>query len=353
VLAGSGAFWSGAGDEIARSAERSEIPVITTSAARGVVPDSHPWCLGSLVHAGIALAGADVVLVLGSAFNANVMYGGPPLFGLGQTIIQVDIEAAQIGGNRRPEIGIVGDVRRVVADLADAWRKTPAGRAEWRTTARELSQMAYATWDAQIDAHRGERVHAGAMARDVYTLARELYGGNVTFVADGGDALTWALAYSYAEAPGRMLFTTTALGTLGVGLPFAIAAKAARPDEPVICIIGDGSFGLTAMEIDTAVRHGLPLVCIVSNNAGWRDVSHEQDAWYGKGRRIASELGDTRYDKLAEALGGHGEHVETLDELKPALTRALDSGVASVINVQTDPEVLSDLLRNLGRLGLM
>jgi acetolactate synthase-1/2/3 large subunit len=354
VIAGGGAYWSGAGEALARFAEHAQVPVLTTSSSRGLVADSHPWCLGSMVHAGIAVPAADVVLVLGSAFNANVMYGGPPLFApMGQTVIQVDIAGDRIGGNRKPDIAVVGDATRVMTELTDAWQKTAPGRDAWLQQAKDLTAFARATWDAQVDAHTGERIHAGAMAREVAAFAREAAGSGVTFSMDGGDALTWMLAYGYAEKPGRFLSTTTALGTLGVGLPFSIAAAAARPDEPVFCVIGDGSFGLCAMEVDTAVRHGLRVITIVSNNTGWRDVSHEQDAWYGKGRRIASELGDTRYDKLAEAFGGHGEHVTSIDELRPALKRSLDSGVASVINVQTDPEILSDLLRNLGSLGLM
>lgn len=354
IVAGGGAFWSGAGEALTRFAERAQIPVVTTSSARGLVADSHPWCLGSMVHSGIAVPAADVVLVLGSAFNANVMYGGPPLFApTGQTMIQVDISADRIGGNRKPEIAVVGDVAGVVTELIDAWQKTAAGREAWLQQAKDVSAFARAMWDAQIDGHTGERVHAGALAREIATFAREAAGDDVTFVMDGGDAVTWMLAYAYAEKPGRLMSTTTALGTLGVGLPFSIAAGAARPGEPVFCMIGDGSFGLCAMEVDTAVRHGLPVITIVSNNTGWRDVSHEQDAWYGKNRRVASELGDTRYDKLGEALGGHGEHVTSLDELRPALQRCLDSGVASVVNVQTDPEILSELLRNVGQLGLM
>lgn len=354
VIAGGGAFWAGAGDALTRFAEHAQIPIVTTSSSRGIVPDSYPWCLGSMVHSGIAVPAADVVLMLGSAFNANVMYGGPPLFApTGQTLIQVDISADRIGGNRKPDVALVGDAGRVVSELTDAWRKTAPGREAWLQQAKDVTAFARATWDAQVDGHGGNRVHAGAMAREVAAFAREAAGDDVTFVSDGGDALTWMLAYGYAEKPGRFLSTTTALGTLGVGLPFSIAAAAARPGEPVFCVIGDGSFGLCAMEVDTAVRHGLPVITIVSNNYGWRDVSHEQDAWYGKGRRTGSELGDSRYDKLAEAFGGHGEHVTTLDELRPALRRSLDSGVASVINVQTDPEILSDLLRNLGPLGLM
>lgn len=349
VIAGSGAFWSGAAEDLTLFASRSAIPVTTTSAARGLLPDSA--CLGSMVHGGLAVSQADVVLVLGSAFNANLMFGRPPLFGHDQHIIQVDIDPGRLGGQRLPDVAIVGDVSRVLRALTDGWSGKAPARAEWLEQCATLAAFGRAIWDQQIDSWSGPRVHAGAAARELAAFAGEV--GPHTFVADGGDALTWALAYARAEAPGRLLSTTTALGSLGVGLPFAIAAGAARPAEPVFCFIGDGTFGLCAMEFDTAVRHGIPLVVVVSNNAGWRDVSHEQDMWFGPGRTIASELGDSRYDKLADALGGHGEDVDAIDGLRPALKRALDAGVPSIINVRTDPGVLSELLRNMGTLGLM
>jgi acetolactate synthase-1/2/3 large subunit len=353
IVAGSGAFWSGAGDDIAAFAEAAQIPVITASAARGIVADSHPWSLGSLVHGGLAIPSSDCVLVLGSAFNANVLYGGPPLFGTEQTIIQVDIAAERIGGNRAVDVPLVGDVQLVVRDLNAAWRDTPPGREAWLQRARELAAASLGFWDQQVDTFSGESLHTGAVAREIAAYARQRFGGDVTLVADGGDAVSWALAYFFAEKPGRLMSTTTALGTLGVGMPFALAARAARPDEPVILFTGDGSFGLSAMEVDTAVRHQLPVIVVVSNNAGWGDVRHEQDAAFGPDRHVASELAPTRYDRLAEALGGHGEHVETLAELRPALDRSLESGVCSVIDVRTDPSVISELLRMVAQLGLM
>jgi acetolactate synthase-1/2/3 large subunit len=352
ILVGSGAFWSGAGAEIARFAELSKTPVTTTSAARGLVPDAHPWCLGTLVHAGGALLSADLVLVLGSAFNANVCFGNPPLFRAGQHVIQVDLVADAVGGDRRPDRAVIGDVRRVMADLARGWRKEAAGRDAWLEQARNVTRFLRGTWEAQIAKHAGTRVHAGAAARELAAFAREAFGGAVTFVADGGDALAWALAYFYAESPGRLLSTTTALGTLGVGLPFALGAKAARPEEPVALFVGDGAFGFSGMEFESAVRQKLPIVCVVSNNHGWRDVSHEQDMWFGPGRHVATELSDARYDRMAEAFGGHGEHVTRLEELRPALARAFESGTAAIVNVETDPGVLSDLLRNLGAMGI-
>src|ERR1700680_2737024 len=250
IVAGSGAFWSDAGAEIARFAELSRIPVITASAARGVVPDSHPWSLGSLVHGGVAIPSADCVLLLGSAFNANVMYGSAPLFGAEQTIVQVDIAAERLGGNRAADVAVAGDVRHVVRDLREAWRAGAGDRAAWLDRSRVLAAASLAFWDQQVDGYTGSGGHPGAVARSVAAAAAERFGGDVSFVADGGDALSWALAYFYAEKPGRLMTTTTALGTLGVGMPFALAAKAARPDEPVILFAGDGSFGLAAVEME-------------------------------------------------------------------------------------------------------
>jgi acetolactate synthase-1/2/3 large subunit len=356
IVAGGGAFWSGAGEAIARLSEIAGIPVTTTSSARGLVPDSHEWCLGSLVHGGIALIMADVVLVLGSAFNANLGYGRPPLLGAHQRVVQVDVTAEALGGNRLPDIGLVGDVACVVRDLAGGWDGAgpPAGRREWLAQARQLVSTSRLGWDQQVDEHEGERLHAGAVAREVARFAGEVAGGAATLVADGGDALAWALAYFPAERPGRFLSTTTALGTLGVGLPFALAARAARPDEPVFVFTGDGAFGLAAMEVDTAVRHGLPMVVVVSNNAGWGDIRHEFEGGPDyEGPRVAAELGFTRYDLMAKALGAHGEHVTRFDELRPALRRAFESGLPAVVNVETDPEVLSALLRIVADLNLM
>jgi acetolactate synthase-1/2/3 large subunit len=355
IVAGGGAFWSGAGDAIARLGEAAGIPVTTTSSARGLVPDGHRWCLGSLVHGGIALILADVVLVLGSAFNANLGYGRPPLFSAQQKVIQVDVTADGLGGNRRPDLGLVGDVATVTADLADGWPAgVAAGREEWLAEAKQLVATSLMGWDHQIVEYEGTMVHAGAAAREVARFAAEVAGGACTLVADGGDAQAWALGYFPAERPGRFLSTTTALGTLGVGLPFAVAAKAARPEEPVFVFAGDGAFGLSAMELDTAVRHGLPIVVVVSNNAGWGDVRHEFEGPRGyEGPRVAAELGFTRYDRLAESLGAHGEHVTRLEELRPALHRACDSGRPSVVNVETDPEVECALLRLVAEMNLM
>ena len=138
-----------------------------------------------------------------------------------------------------------------------------------------------------------------------------------------------------------------------MGLPFAIGAKAARQDDVVVCLVGDGSFGLSAMEIDTAARHGLPIVVVVSNNGAWADVQHEQQAWFGDERLVGSQLARTRYEKLAEMVDGFAATAEKPDEVAPALEAAIASGKPAVVNVRTDPTVVSEILRGIGQLGVM
>lgn len=353
ALAGSGAFFSGAGEALERFAERTGIPVVTTSAARGLVDDDHARCAGGLVHGGIALASADVALVLGSRFNANLVYGGPPLFSPGQRIIQVDIRPEHLGGERRPEVGLAGDVRATLDAMTEAWPGEPDAHGGWAEQARQGARMSWESWDVQCE-RPARGLHPGWLAREVARFAEEHLP--CTFVSDGGDSVVWGIAFSKAHRPGTNLFIGSAMGTLGIGLPFAIAARAARPEEPVFCFTGDGAFGLSAIELDTAARHGLPVVVVVVNNGGWGDVRHEQRMWYGDDADRGAILSGMRYDLLAESVGGHGERVTEREQLRPALERALkatEQGTPSVVDVTTDPEVMSDLMKNLGGLAVM
>src|SRR5712692_2839871 len=282
VLAGSGAFFSGAADALRAFVERTGIPVTTTSAARGLVDDDHPRCAGGLVHGGIALASADVALVLGSRFNANLVYGGPPLFSPGQRVIQVDVRPENIGGLRRPEVALAGDVRATLEAMAAAWTGPEDAFGPWAEQAKQGSAISMHGWDEQCD-RPAKGVHPGWLAREVARFAEDQHtqGAGGTFVSDGGDSVLWGIAMSKAHRPGTNLFIGSAMGTLGIGLPFGLAAKAARPGEPVLVFTGDGAFGLSAIELDTAARHDLPVVVVVVNNGGWGDVRHEQRRFYG------------------------------------------------------------------------
>jgi acetolactate synthase-1/2/3 large subunit len=353
IVAGSGAFFSGAGEALQRFIERTGIPLTTTSAARGLVDDDHRVCLGGLVHGGIALASADVALVLGSRFNANLVYGGPPLFPPGQRVVQVDVRPENLGGLHRPEVALSGDVAATLDSLTEAWPGESERFAGWTEQALGGARISWQSWDEQCE-RPSQGLHPGWLAREVARFADQQGAG--TFVSDGGDSVLWGIAFSRAHRPGTNLFIGSAMGTLGIGLPFALAARTARPDEPVFCFTGDGAFGLSAIELDTAARHRLPVVVVVVNNGGWGDVRHEQRMFYGEEADEGAVLSQMRYDLLAEAVGGHAERVTAQDELRPALERALkatDQGAPAVVDCITDPDVMSDLMKNLGGLNVM
>ncbi|MDP8957236.1 MAG: thiamine pyrophosphate-binding protein [Actinomycetota bacterium] len=353
VVAGSGAFFSRAGESLVRFADTTSIPVTTTSAARGLIDDDHPACLGGLVHGGVALASSDVALVLGSRFNANLLYGGPPLFPPGQKVIQVDIRPESLGGLRRPEVELVGDVRATLEALIEGWSRPSEAHRAWAAPAKRAAAASRESWEAEAD-RPAKGVHPGWLAREVATFADE--HSPSTFVSDGGDSVLWGIAFSKAHRPGTNVFIGSAMGTLGVGLPFGIASRAARPEEPVFVFTGDGAFGLSAMELDTAARHRLPVIVVVVNNGGWGDVRHEQRMLYGNEADRGAVLSNMRYDLLGEAVGGYGERVTEQDQVRPALDRALkatEDGLPAVVDVVTDPDVMSDLMRNLSSLSLM
>jgi acetolactate synthase-1/2/3 large subunit len=353
VVAGSGAFFSQAGDVLVEFIERTGIPLTTTSAARGLVDDDHPRCLGSLVHGGIALASADIALVLGSRFNANLVYGGPPLFPPGHKVVQVDIRPENLGGLRRPEVALAGDIRATIEALTESWTGSSYRFDRWAEQSRQGAAISWQSWNDQSD-RPANGLHPGWLAREVTRFADEQGAGS--FVSDGGDSVLWGIAFSKAHRPGTNLFIGSAMGTLGIGLPFAIACRAARPEEPVFCLTGDGAFGLSAIELDTAARHRLPVVVVVVNNGGWGDVRHEQRMFYGQDADQGAVLSNMRYDLMAEAVGGHAERVTEQDELRPALERAVkatDQGAPAVVDCVTDPDVMSDLMKNLGGLNVM
>jgi len=157
--------------------------------------------------------------------------------------------------------------------------------------------------------------------------------------ADGGETAAWVANAFRARYPGSFL-SHGYLGCLGIGIPFALAAKVAHPHRQVVCVIGDGSVGLNFAEFDTAVRHNLPITVVVNNDMQWGMSKHGQVLAWGAGNTIATELGVVHYERAAEGLGAHGEFVDGAEELSPALHRALNSGRAACVNIMTDPDVI-------------
>ena len=328
VVVGGGGFWSGAGAALAALAERTGLPVFTRNAARGLLPDSHPQCYGG--SPGLGVFKADLVLVIGSRLNATFYYGK---FNAGARVIQVDCNSAALGDNRGLDLGICGDARLVLEQLAQAVDGYRAP-AEW-----------IATLDAAV-ARRADKFAAGyrSASAPIHPMRllheiNEFIDHRTTLSIDGGDIGVAAARHLRAERPGSQLSNASTLGSLGPGLPFALGAKVAAPDETVICLTGDGAFGFGAMEFDTAVRLDIPFICVIGNDGQWGMIERSQGPLFGEDRRVAAKLGDRPYEQLVQALGGYGERVEDPEQIRPALERARDSGRPACLNVILDPKL--------------
>jgi acetolactate synthase I/II/III large subunit len=329
LLGGSSIWWDGAVEPLRRLAERTGIPVYLNGMGRGCLPPGHPsFFQGSRKE---ALATADVVLVVGTPLDFRVGYGTEPTFAPGTRVVQVDVDAAEIGRNRPVEVGIVGDSRSVLGALADGAAPGLVPEA-WRTFLREREEERAAR-QRTFEESDQKPIHHFRLARALDQVAAR--AGDVTWVADGGNVVAVAAKVIRLPTPGRWL-DPGPLGCLGVGAPFAIAAKLAAPDRPVCVIQGDGAFGLNGMDFETAVRFRLPMVVVVGNDAAWGQIAVPQRAMHGDA--VATQLAPTRYDRVVEALGGGGEHVDDPADLVPALERAFASGTVYCVDVAIDPE---------------
>lgn len=340
IVAGSGVGWSGAHAELRALAERAQAPVLTTSLARGALPPAHPLHLPGARS--FLLSGADLVLVVGTRFNYVLGYGRPPRLPEGATVVQIDLAPAELNRNRVADLAIQADARAALGALA---AELPAsGRRAWLDEARARHERARAAL-AREAACAARPIHPLRLCRDVVAAAPP----ETVFVLDGGDVLSFARLAVEPAGPGRFL-DPGPYGCLGVGLPFANAAKLARPAAPVICISGDGALGINLMEFDTAVRHRLPVVVVVSNNAAWGIERNSQAEDFGPDRVVGTLLRDCRFDLIAQALGGRGERVTDPDDIGQAVRRALDAGVPALVDVVTDVGAASpDLKRGLAR----
>ncbi len=326
VIAGSGAWWSQAGETLEHFIEAGQLPLFLTGMARGCVREDHPLCFGS---ARVGTRQADVVMVIGTRFNYRLGYGRPPLFNPDAKVIQVDIDGGEIGRNRPVDIGIVGDARAVLSQMIEEVGSRRRKQLPWIEELRSQAKSKRQEFEAELT--------SDAVPIKRLRLCKEIgdfLDRDATIVADGGEIAIWASTILKSYLPGHWL-DHMPMFCLGVGIPFGIAAKLARPDKQVLVVTGDGSFGVNAMEFDTAVRHNIPIVTVISNDGAWGAIKHGQEATYG--RVVGTELGYKRYDKIVEALGGYGEYVESLEGIRPALERAFASGLPACVNVIIDP----------------
>jgi acetolactate synthase I/II/III large subunit len=268
---------------------------------------------------------ADVVLLLAPQ-DFTVGFAGPRVLSDSCRIIQVATDRSEIGRNRPVDVGLAGDAPTVLGQLLEAAR----GRA-WRVNGwrEELAGVQAANRAKLARYERTDEVplHPLRVAAEVGELLRP----EDCVALDGGEFGQWA-RWALGGKPNDVVGNGK-LGGIGSGIPFGIAGALARPGARSVAFVGDGTFGFHGMELDTAVRHGVAFVAIVGNDAGWAAERHRQRQLYGPDRVVASDLLPTRYDRVAEALGANGEHVERPEELRPALVRAFASGRPTCVNV--------------------
>jgi acetolactate synthase-1/2/3 large subunit len=318
ILAGPSAARGAAGRALAALRERTGLPALTIESPRGLTDPA-------LHGLGRSVPEADVVLLLALPDFA-VAFAGPRAIAPDAQLIQVAPAAGELGRARPVALGLAGDAASVLGQLGEA----AAGHA-WRADA----------WQAELAARRARAraelsAHEQSDARPLHPLRvaaelRALLPPGASVSLDGGEFGQWA-RWAFGDA-GCVTLVNGKFGMIGPAIPFAIGAALARPGYPSVALLGDGTFGYHALEFDTAVRHGLPIVAVVGNDAGWAAERHRQVAQYGPDRIVASDLLPTRYDEVVRALGGTGEFVQSPAELRPALARALASGRPACVNV--------------------
>lgn len=338
VVAGSGCFWSGAGDALHAFVETARAPLFTIRAARGLVSDEHELCFGFpnflAGPAQIAYREADIVVVAGTKLDLMLAGGA---FNPDATLIRIDADPGAFALGRTADVQIVGDARLALEALTHGFGPLPT--EEWLSRLRDASAERRAALD-ELALSPGEPIHPARLVADVAGALPE----DAVVCVDAGELALWAADALPARRPGSlMLSLNSALGGLGMGVPWAVGAKIAHPERPVLVLTGDGSFGFSAMELDTAARHGAPIGVVVGNDGGWGIVRHMQQLVHG--RAVASDLPGTAYEHLAEMAGGHGERVTRPADLEIAIHNALVAKTPVVVNVILDPEPMHEACR--------
>mgnify|MGYP000388463824 FL=1 len=327
ILSGSGIIWSQAWEELHALVDATGIPFYTTPQGRGVVPEDHECCFPSARST--AFREADLIVVVGTRLNYIVAHLAAPRFSADATIARIDIDVDEIAESpRKLDIPIVADAKTALGQLNKAieGRIDPSQYEQWRNSLaeNEASKRSAPGSNSLSDA---VPIHPLRLCEEV----KNFMNRDAVLVVDGQEILNYGRQSMPTYAPGHRL-NSGPFGTMGVGLPFGLGAKVAKPDTQVIVVHGDGSFGLNSMELDTAVRHNIPLLVVISLNGGWT-ADPDKD-------KPGRDLGYTRYDQMAEALGCYSEYVEEPGEIQSALVRAqakVDEGMVAVVNVKTDP----------------
>lgn len=335
--AGAGVHWAQAWESFMALGEYVGAGFTTSLFARGIVPENHPRYFAHLNREALEAARqeADVLLVVGGRLGELDGWGKQPVWGdpQQQKTIQIDVDPRSLGLNRPIDVSIVGDAKQALeALLAAVQQRSPAKAPGPQFQKYEELSAAWREELAQaLDYGSGEGVHPGRMVQAV----REAFPPEAIMVQDGGNTSLWCANYFPVLAPRSYLYTSK-FGHLGSGLPYAIGAKVAEPDRPVVLITGDGALGFNIQELETARRHNVAITVVVAVDQGW-GMERSSQILAQIGPFVETEIFPAaRYDEVAKAFGWHSEYVTDIDQLPAALQRSQSSGLPAMIQVMVD-----------------
>ncbi|CFX05803.1 Thiamine pyrophosphate protein TPP binding domain protein [Candidatus Filomicrobium marinum] len=330
--------WSSRGHNEAIALLRGlDIPGYFNGASRGLLPpgDEHHFDRTR----SLAFKNADVIVVVGTPFDFRMGYGKRISNEL--TLVQIDQDYRTVGKNRDISLGLVGDPGAILGAVLDAASaKIDNGkrqaRKQWMEKLREAEQMALEKLMPLFTSDQSP-IHPFRVAWEL----NEFLGDDTIYIGDGGDVVTISAQAVRPRAPGQWM-DPGALGSLGVGTGFAMAAKLANPDKEVMCYYGDGSFGMTGFDMETANRFGAPYLAVIGNNSAMNQIRYGQISKYGEQRgNVGNLLGDIPFSQFAQMLGGYGEEVREASDIQPALQRAREAiqktGRSAIVNIWVDP----------------
>lgn len=332
IILGKGAAYAQADEEIRTLIERTGIPFLPMSMAKGILPDTHPLCAGAARST--VLRESDVVMLIGARLNWLLSHGKGKTWGepYSKTFIQIDIEPKEIDSNVAIAAPVVGDIGSCVSALLDAMDdRWPAPPAEWIETIKARKEENIAKMAARLMKNTAPMDFHSALGA-LRTVIRER--PDTILVNEGANTLDLARGVIDIYQPRKRLDVGT-WGVMGIGMGFAIAA-AIETGKPVLAVEGDSAFGFSGMEVETICRYNLPVCVVVFNNNGIYRGTDVNPAG-GPDPAPTVFVKDARYDKIIEAFGGVGVHVTTPDELRTAVTRALESGKPTLVNAVIDP----------------
>ncbi|MDH3228716.1 MAG: thiamine pyrophosphate-binding protein [Alphaproteobacteria bacterium] len=336
MLVGSQVYMSRGHQAAIDLARALNVPLYMNGASRGILPPGDPHYFNRTRSA--AFSKADVIVIVGTPFDFRMGYG--KRISKEATLVQIDQDYRTVGKNRDISLGLAGDPGSILKAVHDATTgrsdNGAKGRKAWLD---ELRAEEVARTDKLMPLFMSEQdpIHPYRLAWEINEFLTE----DTIYIGDGGDIVTISAQAVQPRTPGHWM-DPGALGSLGVGTGFAMAAGLAHPDKEVICLYGDGSFGMTAFDMETANRFGAPYIAIVGNNSHMNQIRYGQIAKYGEQRgNVGNKLGDVPFGTFAEMLGGYGEEVRDPNEIGPALLRAREQvrsrGKSAVINVWVDP----------------